>query len=445
MAKPKKNARSEKAAKSKKTATKKTATKKSQAKKAPAKKAAAKKAQAKKTPSKKTPSGKKHPPKKKNTGKVTGRKSAVQKKKKAKAPAKKVPVKKALAKKSKASRKPAARPATAPKRAKAPAKQIKPVKKSAKKPEARKPEARKPKVGKPKAGKPAPKAAKAAEPAIAPVPAPAAVVVAPAPVSAPVKPDAKSDDKPDNKRDRLREKIIGRKKLLRPTAFTLDEAREIAKNADKSATDAAAPAAAQTPAAPAKPDLDQLAKAIAPSHVQAASLADILGFNPKKAQKARLFADPETIPEKYRRYYKLLLDLRSSLTEGLSLHTEETLRRSTKDDAGDLSSYGQHMADAGTDTFDRDFALSMVANEQEALTEIDAAIKRIENGTYGICEVTQKPIARERLLAVPFTRYSTEAQKEIERNRMRVRTAAGLFGEIGDDAGRVDDGGGDEE
>ncbi|WP_277510771.1 TraR/DksA C4-type zinc finger protein [Ereboglobus sp. PH5-5] len=198
-------------------------------------------------------------------------------------------------------------------------------------------------------------------------------------------------------------------------------------------------ASAKTPAAPAKPDLEKLAKAIAPSHVKAASLADILGFNPKKAQKPSLFADPSTIPEKYRRYYKLLIELRNSLTEGLSLHTEETLRRSTKEDAGDLSSYGQHMADAGTDTFDRDFALSMVANEQEALTEIDAAIKRIQNGTYGICEVTQKPIAKERLLAVPFTRYSAEAQKDIERNRMRVRTAAGLFAEMGDDSGRGDD------
>jgi RNA polymerase-binding transcription factor DksA len=453
MAKSKKNARSGKTAKSKKPAAKKVA--------------------AKKTPSKK------HHPKKKKTGKVTGTKNAAKKKKTAKAPVKKAPVKKAPvkkapvkkasakkapvkkvpAKKSKASPKRASRPAAAPKRAKVPARKTKPVKKPATKPkagkseagrsEARKAEARKMKAGrsearKTKVGKTAPKTVKTTEAPV--VPATPAAPAVPATEATPMPAPAKSD----TKRDLLRKNIIGGKKLLRPTTFTLDEALEIAKNAAKSVTDAAAPAAAQpsdaqTPAAPAKPDLDELAKAIAPSHVQAASLADILGFNPKKAQKARLFADPETIPEKYRRYYKLLLDLRSSLTEGLSLHTEETLRRSTKDDAGDLSSYGQHMADAGTDTFDRDFALSMVANEQEALTEIDAAIKRIENGTYGICEVTQKPIARERLLAVPFTRYSTEAQKEIERNRMRVRTAAGLFGEIGDDVGRVDDGRSDEE
>ena len=93
----------------------------------------------------------------------------------------------------------------------------------------------------------------------------------------------------------------------------------------------------------------------------------------------------------------------------LGVQGQEVRRR----DAGDLSAYGQHMADAGTDTFDRDFALSMVASEQEALSEIDAAIKRIHDGTYGVCEITQKPIDKERLLAVPFTRYSAEAQKGI--------------------------------
>ena len=175
------------------------------------------------------------------------------------------------------------------------------------------------------------------------------------------------------------------------------------------------------------------------------SLADILGFNPKKAQKA-VVDDVEAVPEKFRRYYRLLLDLRAHLTEGLNLHTEETLKRSSKDDSGDLSSYGQHMADAGTDTFDRDFALSLVSSEQDALTEIDSAIKRILDGTYGICEVTAKPIAKDRLLAVPFTRYSAEAQKDIERNRMRTRSSAGLFGELGEDGAKIaeDDGGGDD-
>jgi RNA polymerase-binding transcription factor DksA len=184
------------------------------------------------------------------------------------------------------------------------------------------------------------------------------------------------------------------------------------------------------------------AKPAQPNHVKAASLADILGFNPRKASKPQ--ADDESnIPEKYRRYFRLLMDLRNHVTGQLDQHTEDTLKRSSKDDAGDLSSYGQHMADAGTDTFDRDFALSLVSSEQEALSEIEAAIQRIRTGTYGICEITQKPIAKERLLAVPFTRYSAEAQKEIERNRYRTRTGAGLFGEIGEEGASLSGGGDD--
>ncbi len=71
----------------------------------------------------------------------------------------------------------------------------------------------------------------------------------------------------------------------------------------------------------------------------------------------------------------------------------------------------------------------------------------MRDGTYGICEITAKPISKERLLAVPFTRYSADAQKQIERNRHHSRTQAGLFGESGEEgAARSwrDDGGGDE-
>jgi DnaK suppressor protein len=105
------------------------------------------------------------------------------------------------------------------------------------------------------------------------------------------------------------------------------------------------------------------------------------------------------------------------------------------------------MADAGTDTFDRDFALSLVSSEQEALSEIEAAIKRIHNGTYGICEATQKPISKERLIAVPFTRYSTEAKKQVERHSHRAIQRGGLFGDgTEEEGGKIaDDSGGDDE
>lgn len=279
---------------------------------------------------------------------------------------------------------------------------------------------------------PAKKAAPAKKPAPASRPAPAAKPV-PAAKAAPVS-MAKSDSK-----NALRANILKRKATAKPIAFSLDEVRAIAKTVTTKTTATAAKpvkqpgkAAAVAPVKPAKPN-----------HIKAASLADILGFNPKKQAKLDP-ADAADVPEKFKRYYKLLVDLRNHLTAGIELHSEETLKRSAKDDAGDLSSYGQHMADAGTDTFDRDFALSLVSSEQEALSEIDAAIKRIHAGTYGVCEHTQQPIPKERLLAVPFTRYTAEAQKEIERNRHRARTQAGLFGELGEDAGKMMEDSGDE-
>ncbi len=258
----------------------------------------------------------------------------------------------------------------------------------------------------------------APKPAAKPAPAPALAKI------------STNMEKP-SKKNALRDSILKRKATAKPIAFSLDEVRAIAQTTvEKPESDKSYKAAAKV--SPIKQALT-LEKAAKPSYVKAASLADILGFNPKNAKSIEAVLEVE-VPEKYKRYYKLLLDLRRHLTAGIELHSEETLKRSSKDDSGDLSSYGQHQADSGTDTFDRDFALSLVSSEQEALGEIEAAIKRIKDGTYGICEVTQEPIAKDRLLAVPFTRYSASAQKELERNRHRSRTQAGILGELGEDA-----------
>ncbi len=306
-----------------------------------------------------------------------------------------------------------------------------------------KPAAKKPSAKPAKPSKPAPKRAPAKKPAAT---KPTAVPAKVAPLAA--KPEKKSPtmEKP-SKKNALRDSILKRKAALKPIAFSLDEVRAIAQTVTTKTSAPFPEGKAPAKAAPTKADaLEAVERTIKPTHVKAASLADILGFNPKKARSAEAIAEQE-VPEKFKRFYKLLIDLRTHLTEGIELHSEETLKRSSKEDSGDLSSYGQHMADAGTDTFDRDFALSLVSSEQEALTEIDAAIKRIHDGSYGTCEITLKPIAKERLLAVPFTRYSAEAQKNLERNRHRSRTQAGLFGELGEEGGGsvpADDGGGDD-
>lgn len=282
-------------------------------------------------------------------------------------------------------------------------------------------------------------------------PAPTKVTAKPAPAkAAPAKAEAPKAKAPLSAAD-LKRMILERKSAgpAKSISFSLDEVREIAKKNET--TVSAAEKTAKTGKSANNKHADLHAKQDKPhkpNHVKAASLADILGFSSGKAARKSVVVPEEEVPEKFRRYYKMLTELRAHVLEKLGEHTEDTLMKSAKDDSGDLSGYGQHMADAGTDTFDRDFALSLVSSEQEALSEIEAAIKRIHDGTYGICEATQKPIAKERLLAVPFTRYSAEAQKDVERHSHRSQQRGGLFGDAGDEEGGSkmmdDDAGGDE-
>lgn len=288
-------------------------------------------------------------------------------------------------------------------------------------------------AAKPSAKKPAKAPATKAKPAKPATKSPAATgkkpAGKPAPASAKGKPHMSSAD--------LKRMILERKATPKAIAFSLDEVREIAKKNEKhvETSDKAGKNGKPVAGTKAAEHAAKIEKPHKPHHVKAASLADILGFNPKKGNKPSAMIAEENVPDKYRRYYRLLLDLRHHVLTQLGEHTEETLRKSAKDDSGDLSGYGQHMADAGTDTFDRDFALSLVSSEQEALSEIEAAIKRVHDGTYGICELTAKPIAKERLLAVPFTRYSAEAKKQVERHSHRSVQRGGLFGDSTEEDG----------
>lgn len=153
----------------------------------------------------------------------------------------------------------------------------------------------------------------------------------------------------------------------------------------------------------------------------AATLADILGFSPGTPSPNR--RDESMVPQKWLSYYHSLVELRDHLRESLGMHANDTLKRSQKEDAGDIST----SADAGTDNFDRDFALSLLSTEQEALKEVDAAIDRIFDGSYGVCEITGEKIKAERLEAVPFTRFSLEGQMEHERNQRRRVQRTGAF------------------
>ena len=220
-------------------------------------------------------------------------------------------------------------------------------------------------------------------------------------------------------------KKTSKSKAATPSAgFSLEDALSVASKRKTENNDVAEKKAAREKAQKAIEEAEKNAKSRV---LGAASLSDILGYNPSEPTTSP--HQGKSVPKKYQKFYNLLMELRSHVATGLNAHTEETLKRSSKDDAGDLSGYSQHMADAGTDTFDRDFALSMVSSEQEALQEIDEAIERIYNGTYGICEMTGKQIREERLMAVPFTRYSIASQTQLERNHYRSVQRGGAFAE----------------
>jgi RNA polymerase-binding transcription factor DksA len=105
----------------------------------------------------------------------------------------------------------------------------------------------------------------------------------------------------------------------------------------------------------------------------------------------------------------------------------QRIKRLAEDAAQDRPEYSIHMADAATDSFDRDLILGLVSHEQEALYEVDAALKRIEDGSYGVCELTGRPIPWERLKAIPWARFSIEAEAELE---VGIHPHIGLLGTV---------------
>jgi len=99
----------------------------------------------------------------------------------------------------------------------------------------------------------------------------------------------------------------------------------------------------------------------------------------------------------------------------------------SRDNLSATSQRDPSLSDQGTDTFDREMELNMMGNEQEVLFEIDAALRRIENKTYGVCELTGDLINIERLRALPYVRYTVQAQSELERGRAHYRPFGGTI------------------
>ncbi len=118
-------------------------------------------------------------------------------------------------------------------------------------------------------------------------------------------------------------------------------------------------------------------------------------------------------------FKKLLLEKRHEIVGSVNEMQDETLRKSRSDASGDLSSMPIHMADMGSDTYEQEFSLGLMGSERELLKEIDDALARIEAGIYGLCEGTGELIARARLEAKPWARYSIEYARRLEQGKAK--------------------------
>ena len=113
-------------------------------------------------------------------------------------------------------------------------------------------------------------------------------------------------------------------------------------------------------------------------------------------------------------FKELLMEKRREILRNVSEFEDEALRKCRLDASGDLSSMPIHMADLGTDNYEQEFALGLMDSERKLLREIDNALGRLDDKTYGICEATGKPISKARLKAQPWARFCVEHARMLE-------------------------------
>jgi RNA polymerase-binding transcription factor DksA len=143
----------------------------------------------------------------------------------------------------------------------------------------------------------------------------------------------------------------------------------------------------------------------------------------------RRYVKPEkvaklTVFEKKQR--QRLLDLRDQITDVMHGIQNDTIKNGAE--GSDASGSGMHQGDAGSDAYDRDFALSMLSKEANALGEIEEALQRLELGTYGVCEESGQKIPNPRLEAMPFARLTVERQAARERENSTRDFSSREFG-----------------
>lgn len=146
---------------------------------------------------------------------------------------------------------------------------------------------------------------------------------------------------------------------------------------------------------------------------------------PAKSAPQHEHSPPESVPRtrlsaaELASYRELLLRKRLELLGDVETLQDEALSKNRQDASGNLSNMPMHMADVGSDHYEQEFTLGLIESERAMLREIDEALQRIVNGTYGICAATGRPIGKARLNATPWTKYCYEYVLEQERGRGR--------------------------
>jgi DnaK suppressor protein len=123
----------------------------------------------------------------------------------------------------------------------------------------------------------------------------------------------------------------------------------------------------------------------------------------------------ELKPDELDGYRNVLLNLRARLRGDLDQMTDEALRRKQPESSSNLSNVPLHMADVGTENYDQEFTLGLIETEQATLEQVQAALNRIDAGTYGKCSECAEPIAKQRLQYLPYAKYCIQCARKLEK------------------------------
>ena len=106
--------------------------------------------------------------------------------------------------------------------------------------------------------------------------------------------------------------------------------------------------------------------------------------------------------------------LRDRLSGQVTEHSDQAMHAQGGEASGSLSNAPLHMADMGTDNFEQEMSFSLIENETQVLEQVNEALERMQQGTYGLCEECRKPIPKPRLQAIPYARYCVECARKVE-------------------------------